>query len=95
MTPEARRVRARLAAVSRIARMSAEDRRQMTAAARQALVAKYERAVDPDGVLSPHDLAQRSQELRRAEMLRLRLRQLTKSVTPARDRATASRFSEN
>jgi hypothetical protein len=61
MTPEQRALRARIAAHTR---WSQQDRREGTAAARAAFNDRFERQVDPDGVL-PHD-----ERLRRAERAR-------------------------
>lgn len=46
----------------------------MLAAANAARWAKYERAVDPDGLLPPDERRRRAERLRRADMLRLAAR---------------------
>ncbi|MEU1205491.1 hypothetical protein [Nocardia sp. NPDC005825] len=48
-----------------------EDRAARTAKARRALMDKFERAVDPDGLLSPEERAFRAEHARKAHYLRL------------------------
>lgn len=63
---------ASIAANTRWARTA--DRAAATAPAREALSAKFETIVDPDGRLSPEERARRGASLRRAHMTRLALR---------------------
>jgi uncharacterized membrane protein YebE (DUF533 family) len=62
-------LRARIAAAERWGRV--HDREAATAPARRGLRAKFEREADPDGVLSPQELAQRADLLMQAHMLRM------------------------
>lgn len=48
-----------------------EDRAARTAKARRALMDKFERAVDPDGLLSPEERAFRAEHARKEHYLRL------------------------
>lgn len=66
-----RSMAARIAAHTRWARTS--DRTAATAPARAALDARFEREVDPDGVLPPEERARRSQHARTAYYTRLAL----------------------
>ncbi|ASR56299.1 hypothetical protein [Cellulomonas sp. PSBB021] len=50
------------------------DRSARTAPARRALLAKFEREVDPDGVLSPAERTRRAEHKRKAYYQRLALR---------------------
>ncbi|MGV9792409.1 hypothetical protein [Gordonia sp. NPDC003422] len=50
------------------------DRAARTAAARRGLEAKFEREVDPDGVLSPVERAKRVENARKAYYARLALK---------------------
>jgi hypothetical protein len=72
MTPEQRVLRARLAAHTRWAKE--QDRVAALAPARRALLDRFEREVDPDGVLSEAERARRADHARRAYMYRLALR---------------------
>ena len=47
------------------------DRAARTAKARAALMSKFERQVDPDGLLSPEERAYRADHARRAHYLKL------------------------
>lgn len=49
------------------------DRTARTAPARAALMARFERDVDPDGILPPVDRARRAESARRAHFTRLAL----------------------
>jgi hypothetical protein len=60
---------ARIAAAERWAREP--DRAAATAPARAGLRAKFERQVDPDGLLPPQDRARRADALQHAHMLRM------------------------
>lgn len=59
----------RIGAHTRWARTA--DRSTATAAARQGFMARFEREVDPDGVLSPAERAIRADHARKAHMQRL------------------------
>lgn len=63
LTPGQRTQRARLAATSRWAR---EDGHRGTQAAREAFLARFERQVDPDGLLAPDERARRAEAAKRA-----------------------------
>jgi hypothetical protein len=67
------------------------DRSARTAPARSAMLAKFEREVDPDGVLVPAERARRAESARQAYFTRLALRSAqarrrtkTARVDPAR-----------
>ena len=64
-----RHTHARLASLTRWAREA--DRQQATAPARRAFLDRFERQVDPDGVLDPAERTRRAAYARRAYMLRL------------------------
>lgn len=70
--PTTRRLAATVAAHESWARTS--DRAARTAEARAALTARFEREVDPDGVLDPDERARRVQHARSAYYARLALR---------------------
>lgn len=66
------------AALSRIAKIAAltrwsrvEDRAAATAPGRRAAEARFERQVDPDGVLDPAERALRAEAARRAHFVRM------------------------
>lgn len=63
---------ARVAAHTRWA--SETDRTKATAPARRGLIAKFEREVDPDGVLSADERDRRARSAMRAHMSRMALR---------------------
>lgn len=71
MTSGERSIRARIAALSLHAQ---RDSREITAPARSSFLARFEREVDPDGVLAPQERAKRAQRALRAHMQRLALR---------------------
>lgn len=71
MTPEQRSQRARLAALSRWAN---ENPAANAARGQAGLLAKFEREVDPDGVLAPTERTRRAEAARRAHMVRLSFR---------------------
>ncbi|TDD77704.1 hypothetical protein [Actinomadura rubrisoli] len=68
MTPEQRSQRARLAALTRWSR---EDPTENAVRGQRGLRDKFEREVDPDGVLTPPERARRAEAARRAHMVRL------------------------
>jgi hypothetical protein len=69
LTPEQRSLRGRIAAYSVHARG-----RTNTAPARVAFLVRFEREVDPEGALPPHERARRAEHARRAYMASLALR---------------------
>lgn len=71
MATSKRSMIARIAASERWAREP--DRTAATAPARAGLLARFEREVDPDGTLSPHERAKRADSARRAFYTRLAL----------------------
>lgn len=73
MSPQSERsIRAQIAAHERWAKTP--DRTTATAAARRGLEAKFEREVDPDGLLSPGERAKRVENARKAYYARLALK---------------------
>lgn len=71
LSPSQRGLRARMAAYAMHAR---NDGQQVTASARQAFLDRFEREVDPDGVLPVEERQRRADHARRAHMTRLALR---------------------
>jgi hypothetical protein len=71
LSPSQRSIRARLAAHQMHAR---HDGREVTANARKAFVERFERQVDPDGVLPVAERQRRAEHAMRAHMARLALR---------------------
>ncbi len=72
MSPADRSLHARLAAHSLSARIT--DPAAHTAHARAAFMSRWERGVNPDGVLMPEDPACRAERAKQAYCLRLALR---------------------
>lgn len=70
VSPAERSLRARLGAHTLHAR---RDARQTTALARAGFLARFEREVDPDGVLDPSERRRRAEHARRAYFTRLSL----------------------
>ena len=70
MSPAERTLRARMAAHAMHVR---HDARAVTAKARAAFLASFERAADPEGVLPPEERHRRAEHLRRAYFARLAL----------------------
>lgn len=68
LTASQRSQRARIAALSR---WSQEDGGSGTQAARDAFMAKFEMAVDPDGQLDPRERERRAEAARRAHFQRM------------------------
>ena len=88
LTPAERKLRAQLAAHTSWA--NTEDRTKRTEAGRQALHAKFEHEVDPDGVLDPVERARRAESARKAHFARLALKSAQarrKGAAPQRDGA--------
>lgn len=73
-TPAQRSLSAKLAAHVRLSRMTAADRRDMTAPATQAWLDRWEQQVDPDGLMSPQDRATAAAHARKAYMSALALK---------------------
>lgn len=71
MTPGERTMRARLAAHCLHAQ---RDSRELTAPGRAAFLRRFEREVDPDGLLSPDERARRAGHARSAYFTRLALK---------------------
>lgn len=69
LTPEQRSLRAQIAVHTSWANTS--DRSARTAKAREGALARFERQVDPDGVLPPAERRQRAESARKAHMLSL------------------------
>jgi hypothetical protein len=69
LTPSERSLRAQMAAHSSWA--NTPDVLARTAPGRRAAAARWERQVDPDGVLDPAERARRADHAKRAEMARL------------------------
>jgi hypothetical protein len=69
VTPQQRRRRARIAAHASWA--SAPDRTARTAPGTEAFLKRFERQVDPDGVLPPEQRAEQARHARIAYMLQL------------------------
>jgi hypothetical protein len=69
LTPEQRSLRAKIAAYSSWAKTA--DRAGRTAAARRAALDRFDREVDPDGVLPAEERAQRSACARKAHYSRM------------------------
>ena len=84
MDESVRTLRARLAAHSLHAQ---RDSRAVTQRARETFLAKFEREVDPDGVLTPQERQRRAMHARKAHMARLALR----SAEARKARATRRR----
>jgi hypothetical protein len=72
LTPAQRTLRARMAAHASWA--TTADRKARTAKARQAAMDRFEREVDPNGVLDPVERAKRAESARQAYMTRLSYR---------------------
>lgn len=70
MTSEERRIRARLGALTL---HSKYDSRQLTASARQAFLDRFEREVDPQGILPEAERTRRATHARAAYFTRLSL----------------------
>lgn len=71
MSAEERELRARLAAHAMHAR---NDNRAVTTNARRAFLDRFEREVDPDGILPVAERLRRAEHAKQAHMLRLALR---------------------
>lgn len=72
LTPAERKLRAQIAAHTSWA--NTDDRRGRTAAARRSFLDRFEREVDPDGVLDPAERARRAASAKKAYFARLALK---------------------
>jgi hypothetical protein len=72
LTPEFRKLRSQIAAHTSWAHT--EDRTARTSNARKAALDRFEREVDPEGVLAPQERAKRAEHLRKAYFARLALK---------------------
>ncbi|MEV5543076.1 hypothetical protein AB0L13_40275 [Saccharopolyspora shandongensis] len=72
MTPEQRALRSRIGA--HVSWANTGDRSARTAPARQKFLDRFEREVDPDGVLPPHERAIRADHARKAYFAQLAMR---------------------
>ena len=72
LTPSERVLRARIGGHSKWAKTG--DRTAATATARQAFLNRFEKQVDPEGVLDPAERARRAESARKAHFTRLALR---------------------
>jgi hypothetical protein len=84
-----RRHLARIGALRRWARTPPEQRSANMDAAKDALVAKWEREADPEGKLSPEERRRSAEALRRAHYIELALRR--HGYKPAAERRVAGR----
>jgi len=89
LTPGQRRLRARLAAHARWAKTV--DRTAATAAARAGIIARFEREVDPEGVLNPKIRARLAENARRQFLAQIAM----KSVEARRRKAAERRAAES
>jgi len=85
LSPAERTLRARLGAHALHAK---HDARLTTAAARAALLTKFEREVDPDGALTPEERQKRAEHARKAHMTRIALLAARARSAKASKRAT-------
>lgn len=73
--PELSRTRAKWGRVGALESWSrTDDRAARTAPARRAALERFEREVDPDGVLTPFERARRAEAARKAHMQRLAIK---------------------
>ena len=82
MTPQERILRSRLGA---LVLHSGYDSRALTAPARAAFLAKFEREVDPDGELSVPERKRRADMARRAYFTRLALKSVQRRSKKTRE----------
>ena len=87
MTPAERSMRARTAAHTSWARTA--DRTERTKPARDAFMERFEREVDPDGVLDPVERARRAEHARKAYFAALALKSAATRRRKAQDRKRA------
>ncbi|GGO91392.1 hypothetical protein [Wenjunlia tyrosinilytica] len=84
MTPEQRRIRATLGAHSLWSKV--DDPTAHTCPARTAFLSRFEREVDPDGVLTPGERSRRAEHARKAYFQRLALASSKARAAKAADR---------
>lgn len=72
LTPAEKSLRGQIAAHTSWSRT--DDRPARTAKARKAMLDKFEREVDPDGILTPTERAKRAEHARKAYFARLALK---------------------
>jgi hypothetical protein len=75
VSPAQRRLRAQIAAHTRWAKEA--DRTLATVKARQAAAARFEKQVDPDGLLDPVERAARARHAQQAHMLQMSLKAIS------------------
>lgn len=92
-TPEARVLLGKIAANERWSHET--DRSAATAAARAAFDDRFEREVDPDGVLPPAERAARAENARRAFYQRMALKSVESRRKSAEARAAARRHARD
>ncbi|MFG2016515.1 hypothetical protein [Actinomadura geliboluensis] len=85
LTPAQRSLRASIAANARLAN---EDPVEMTAPARKAFLDRFEKQVDPDGILDPAERARRAEHARKAYFKRLALASARARAERARSKRT-------
>jgi glycerol kinase len=82
-----RRIAAQIAASTKWARTTSDERREATAPARRGLFAKFEREADPQGRMTDADRIKAAEHLMRAHMLRLSLARRRKQARQKPDTA--------
>ena len=87
LTPSERSMRGALGA--HVSWQNTENRTERTAPARKAFDDRFEREVDPDGVLPPAERAKRVENARRAYFLRLALKSARARRSAKQGRAAA------
>lgn len=88
MTPAQRRLRATAAAQARWARVG--DRKAAVAPARRGFLARFEKQVDPDGVLSPAERARRAEAAMKSHMALMSLKASQKAERERRRKKLAA-----
>ena len=73
-TPAERKLASQIANATRWSRVPFAERTAATQAARDGLLRKYERQVDPGGKLDPEERAQLARQARRADLQRAALK---------------------
>ena len=87
LDPRARSMRARMAAYLLHAN---RDPRETTKAARAAFLGKFERDVDPEGILPPSERARRAEAARKAHFARLAFKRHKKTASGGNSLTVAS-----
>lgn len=87
MTPEERKHRARLGAHTSWANTTNPSAR--TAPAREAALGRFEKEVDPDGVLLPEERARRAKHAKAAFYARIQMLSAKKRAERSRDKRAA------